>query len=238
MKIYTLFTDLGLVPYQKALDYQKKLFEEIVFIKKCNDDLPQCEKQVLYNHLIFCEHPHVYTLGKSGNETNLLINTLQLQEKRAEFVKTNRGGDITYHGPGQLVGYPILDLESLHLGTRQYIEKMEEAIILTLKEYGIESYKNPDAIGVWIAADKKRGERKIAAIGVKVSRQVSMHGFALNVCPDMDYFNHINPCGFIDKGVTSMDVELGYAPDFELLKVKLKKHLVEQLSIQLYDVEK
>lgn len=238
MKTLTLFTDLGLIPYQKALDYQKKLFDEIVFIKKCNDDLPRCEKQVLYNHLIFCEHPHVYTLGKSGNETNLLINTLQLQEKQAEFVKTNRGGDITYHGPGQLVGYPILDLESMHLGTRQYIEKMEEAIILTLKEYGIESYKNPDSIGIWIAEDSKRGERKIAAIGVKVSRQVSMHGFALNVSTNMDYFDHINPCGFTDKGVTSLEAELGYAPDFDSLKIKLKMHLVEQLSIQLYEVEK
>lgn len=235
MQIFTLFTDLGLVSYPDALSYQERLFEEILFIKKCNEELPQCEKQVQYNHLIFCEHPHVYTLGKSGKESNLLINTLQLQDKHAAFIKTNRGGDITYHGPGQLVGYPILDLESLHFGTRQYIEKMEDALILTLKEYGINSYRKDDVIGVWIAADKSRPERKIAAIGVKVSRYVSMHGFALNVSTNMDYFNYINPCGITDKGVTSMEKELGYAPDFTELKQKVKQNLVDQLALMLYE---
>jgi len=235
MQIFTLFTDLGLISYPDALNYQERLFEEILFIKKCNEELPQCEKQVQYNHLIFCEHPHVYTLGKSGNESNLLINTLQLQDKNAAFIKTNRGGDITYHGPGQLVGYPILDLESLHFGTRQYIEKMEDALILTLKEYGISSYRKNDVIGVWIEANKNSPERKIAAIGVKVSRYVSMHGFALNVSTNMDYFDYINPCGITNKGVTSMEKELGYAPDFLELKQKIKQHLVEQLALMLYE---
>ncbi len=236
MQVFTLFTDLGLIPYQKALDYQKKLFDEILFVKKCNETLPQCEKQGQYNHLIFCEHPHVYTLGKSGNESNLLINTLQLQSKQAEFVKTNRGGDITYHGPGQLVGYPVLDLEGLHLGTRQYIEKMEDAIILTLREYGIESYKKSDIIGVWLAEAENLPERKIAAIGVKISHQVTMHGFALNVTTNMDYFDYINPCGFIDKGVTSMEKELGFAPDSETLKSKLKQHLIQLLDLKIYEL--
>ncbi len=227
MEVFTIFNDLGLIPYQEALIYQTKLFDEILFIKNCNETLPQCEKHALYNHLIFCEHPHVYTLGKSGDESNLLINTLQLQAKNAEFVKTNRGGDITYHGPGQLVGYPILDLESLNLGTRQYIEKMEDAIIITLQELGI---------GVWIAETKEKPERKIAAIGVKISRKVSMHGFALNITTNMDYFNYINPCGFIDKGVTSIEKELGYAPDYESIKSKLMRNLIQQLELKIFEI--
>jgi len=238
MEVSTLFTDLGLMPYLKALNYQQKLFDEILCTKKNNESLPQCEIQPQYNHLLFCEHPHVYTLGKSGNKSNLLINTLQLQAKNAEFVKTNRGGDITYHGPGQLVGYPILDLDYLQIGTRQYIENMEEAIILTLKEYGIESYKKSDIIGVWLAQNETKPERKIAAIGVKVSRNVSMHGFALNVNTNMDYFNYINPCGYIDKGVTSMEQELGTAPDMNAVKTKLKIHLDQQLNLNLHEIGK
>lgn len=238
MEVFTLFTDLGLMPYLEALNYQKKLFDEILCAKRNNENLPQCEKQAQYNHLLFCEHPHVYTLGKSGDESNLLINTLQLQAKNAEFVKTNRGGDITYHGPGQLVGYPILDLDYLQIGTRQYIENMEDAIILTLKEYGIVSYKKTDIIGVWLAENEIKPERKIAAIGVRVSRNVSMHGFALNVNTNMDYFNNINPCGFIDKSVTSMKQELGTAPDMNSVKAKLKKHFDQQLNLNLLEIEK
>jgi lipoyl(octanoyl) transferase len=238
MDVFTIFNELGLIPYKEALEYQKKLFNEIIYIKNCNETLPQCEKQTLYNHLIFCEHPHVYTLGKSGDESNLLINTLQLKSKNVEFVKTNRGGDITYHGPGQLVGYPILDLEGLQLGTRQYIEKMEDTIILTLKDYGIESYKKSDIIGVWLSSKDQKPERKIAAIGVKISRRISMHGFALNVSTDMDYYNYINPCGILDKGVTSMEKELGYAPDYEELKNKLLDHLIHQLDLNLFELNK
>lgn len=237
MEIFTLYNDLGLIPYQKALEYQEKLFDEILQTKQYHGELSQYKKQTQYNHLIFCEHPHVYTLGKSGDESNLLINTLQLQAKNAEFVKTSRGGDITYHGPGQLVGYPVLDLEDLKLGVRQYIEKMADAISITLKEYGIDSYKKADTIGVWLSETDEKPERKIAAIGVKVSRFVSMHGFALNVTTNMDYFNYINPCGFIDKGVTSIEKELGYAPDYEILKSKLKQNLVKQLNLNLEELD-
>ena len=236
MDVLTLFNDLGIIPYQEALDHQEKLFNEVLYVKNCNLELSQCEKLVQYNHLIFCEHPHVYTLGKSGNESNLLVNTLQLQANNAEFVKTTRGGDITYHGPGQLVGYPILDLEDLQLGTKQYIEKMEDAIILTLKEYGLETYRKSDFIGVWLTEGSGKPERKIAAIGVKISRYVSMHGFALNVLTDMDYYNNINPCGILDKGVTSMEKELDYTPDFEEVKSKLKQNLVQQLDLKIYEM--
>jgi len=238
MDVFTLFNDIGIIPYQEALDHQEKLFNEVLYVKNCNLELSQCEKLVQYNHLIFCEHPHVYTLGKSGNEANLLINTLQLQTNDAEFVKTTRGGDITYHGPGQLVGYPILDLEGLQLGTKQYIEKMEDAIILTLKDYGLETYRKSDAIGVWLVERNGKPERKIAAIGVKISRYVSMHGFALNVTTNMDYYKSINPCGILDKGVTSMEKELDYTPDINEVKLKLKKHLAQQLDLNIYEMEK
>lgn len=236
MSSHTIFTDLGLIPYSEALEFQQKLFDEIIHLKILNESLPQCEKLANYNHLVFCEHPHVYTLGKSGDESNLLIDAIQLKANNADFVKTNRGGDITYHGPGQLVGYPILDLEDMQLGTRQYIEKMEEAIIQTLGDYGINSYKKNDAIGVWLAANKNESERKIAAIGVKISRAVSMHGFALNVNTNLDYFNYINPCGFIDKGVTSIEKELGYTPDYEVLKMKIKQNLAKKLSLSFYEM--
>ncbi len=235
MKIFTLFSDLATIPYQEALEYQEKLFKEVLYIKACNQALPHCEKQVQYHHLIFCEHPHVYTLGKSGNDSNLLIDSIQLKTKKAEFVKTNRGGDITYHGPGQLVGYPILDLESLRLGTRQYIEKMESALMLLLRDFGIESYIKNDAIGVWLAETKTKPERKIAAIGVKISRFVSMHGFALNVNTNMDYFSFINPCGFVDKGVSSMAEELGREINMALVKNKLRHYLSQELNLNLYN---
>jgi lipoyl(octanoyl) transferase len=236
MSSHTIFTNLGLIPYSEALDFQQKLFDELIHLKILNESLPQCEKLASYNHLIFCEHPHVYTLGKSGDESNLLIDAIQLKANNADFVKTNRGGDITYHGPGQLVGYPILDLEDMQLGTRQYIEKMEEAIIQTLGDYGIISYKKNDAIGVWLAANENESERKIAAIGVKISRAVSMHGFALNVNTNLDYFNYINPCGFIDKGVTSIEKEIGFTPDYEVLKMKIKQNLAKKLSLSFYEM--
>lgn len=236
MEVFTLFNDIGLVPYQEVLEHQEKLFNEVLYVKNCNLELSQCEKLLQNNHLIFCEHPHVYTLGKSGDESNLLINTLQLQATNAEFVKTSRGGDITYHGPGQLVGYPILDLEGLQIGTKQYIEKMEDAIILTLKEYGIESYRKSDTIGVWLTETADKPERKIAAVGVKISRFVSMHGFALNVTTNMDYYKSINPCGILDKGVTSMEKELGFSPDMKAVKSKLKQHLLQELDLKLYEI--
>ncbi|MBI9033597.1 MAG: lipoyl(octanoyl) transferase LipB [Bacteroidales bacterium] len=227
MKRKTIFQDLGTIEYQKAWDFQEKLFNEIIELKTQNRELPGCEQLEKYNHLLFCEHPHVYTLGKSGSEDNLLVNYIQLQAKDATFVRTNRGGDITYHGPGQIVGYPIIDLEDFDLGIKSYIHKMEEAIIEMLKEYGIQSDRMDGATGVWIDKDIPGKARKISAIGVRTSRFVSMHGFALNINTDLDYFNHINPCGFTDKGVTSLEKELGERQDInkaqDILRAKFEK---------------
>ena len=181
------------------------------------------------NLLVFCEHPHVYTLGKSGDEHNLLLNYMQLQVKDAVFVKTNRGGDITYHGPGQLVGYPIFDLANFDLGLKQYIYNIEEAIIKTLATYNIATTRLEGATGVWLDIDQPTC-RKICAIGVRSSRYVTMHGFALNVNTDLSYFNHINPCGFTDKGVTSMEKELGHKVDMEELNQKLRTSIEEQFQ--------
>jgi lipoyl(octanoyl) transferase len=210
------FTDWGLTEYNDAWQRQEELFNETIARKAAG--LPTT------NSLIFCEHPHVYTLGKSGDEHNLLIDYIQLQAKDARFVKTNRGGDITYHGPGQVVGYPIFDLANFNIGLRQYIYNIEEAIIRTLATYNIISERLDGATGVWLDTGKP-GCRKISAIGVRSSRYVTMHGFALNVNTDLSYFNHINPCGFVDKGVTSMQKELGAEVNFEELKHKLHQSI-------------
>ncbi len=227
MKKLSIFKDLGIIDYQEAWDYQEKLFNELIALKSNNKDLPMCEKVEVVSHLLFCEHPHVYTLGKSGSEDNLLVNYIQLQAKDASFYKINRGGDITYHGPGQIVGYPIIDLEEFGMGVKEYIYNIEEAIILTLKELGIESGRLEGAIGVWLDADKPGKARKICAIGVRTSRYVTMHGFAFNINTNLDYFNYINPCGFTDKGVTSLEKELGEKQDFEDLKARVKKNLTK-----------
>jgi lipoyl(octanoyl) transferase len=209
------FLDLGVAEYKKTWDRQEELLNGIVEIKKNNSN---GEKEVATpNYLIFVEHSHVYTLGKSGDAHNMLLNYIQLQAKDAVFIKTNRGGDITYHGPGQIVGYPILDLENFGMGLRQYIYSIEEAIIKALSEYGIEGTRDPNATGVWLDVGKPTA-RKICAIGVKSSRFVTMHGFALNINTDLEYFKHINPCGFSDKGVTSLEKELGSRQDFERAK--------------------
>jgi len=178
------------------------------------------------NHLIFVEHPHVYTLGKSGDEQNLLLNYIQLQAAHAQFFHTDRGGDITYHGPGQLVGYPIFDLENFGIGLRRYIYLMEESIINTIAEWGLEGSRDEKATGVWLDAGKP-GARKICAIGVKSSRFVTMHGFALNVNTDLTYFRHINPCGFTDRGVSSMEHELGKKVDMDRVKTVSLQKLAE-----------
>jgi lipoyl(octanoyl) transferase len=219
-----IFEDIGLIEYKHAWDYQEKCFNEIIDTKLYNRDHNGEQKEVV-NRLIFCEHPHVYTLGKSGAQNNLLINDEFLKKINATYFKTNRGGDITYHGPGQIVGYPILDLEELGLGVKEYIRDLEESIIRLLKDYGIESTRMDGATGVWHDAEKPGKARKICAIGVKVSRYVTMHGFAFNVNTDLTYFNHINPCGFVDKGVTSLEKELGEKQDFEKIKKELKKHI-------------
>lgn len=217
------FEDLGLIDYKKAWDYQEKLFNEILQAKSSRS--PQNKETK--NHLLFCEHPHVYTLGKSGDQSNLLINKNLLKQKGASFYRINRGGDITYHGPGQIVGYPILNLEKFGLGVKDYIFKLEESIIQTLKEYGIESSRLEGATGVWLDVKNPVEARKICAIGVRASRYVSMHGFAFNVNTDLSFYNLINPCGFTDKGVTSMEKELGKKSDFKKVQNILLRKFVE-----------
>jgi len=207
------FVDWGLIEYNEAWSKQEALFSKSVERKS--------EGLATDNFLVFCEHPHVYTLGKSGDEQNMLLNYIQLQAKHASFVQTNRGGDITYHGPGQVVGYPIFDLANFNLGLKQYIHYIEEAIIHTLSLYNIQSARLDGATGVWIDVGLPTC-RKICAIGVRSSRFVTMHGFALNVNTQLEYFNYINPCGFVDKGVTSMEKELGQKVDIEGLKLDLK----------------
>ena len=197
------YIDLGLKDYKACWDYQEERLQEVVAEKRSTG------KPTARNSFILVEHPHVYTLGKSGDEKNMLANTDFLKKIDATYYKINRGGDITYHGPGQLVGYPIIDLENLKIGVREYIEKMEDAIIATIAEYGLEGGRKEGATGVWLQADHKVRARKICAIGVRVSRYVTMHGFALNVNTDMRYYNYINPCGFASSAVTSIQQELG-----------------------------
>lgn len=230
MEIYSDFRDLGVIDYKEAWDLQEQLFDEIVSLKLHNRENPD-NKQKIVNHLLFCEHPHVFTLGRSGQESNLLIPESLLKQIDAKFYKINRGGDITYHGPGQIVGYPILDLESLGLGIKDYIHLLEEAIITTLAEYGVRTSRLDGATGVWLDSDKAGKARKICAIGVRASRFVSMHGFALNINTDLSYFRHINPCGFIDKGVTSLQQELGAEQDMEAIKKVLHKKLSEAFKL-------
>ena len=182
--------------------------------------------------LIFVEHPHVYTLGKSGSENNLLIDHIQLQTKDAKFYRTNRGGDITYHGPGQIVGYPIFDLEKIGASLKEYIHRLEEAIILTVSHFGIPASRLGGATGVWLDTDKNAKTRKICAIGVRASRNVTMHGFAFNVNTDLTYFDYINPCGFTDKEVTSLEKELGVKQDFEDVKLLVRNNLQKVFGLK------
>jgi lipoyl(octanoyl) transferase len=226
------FQDIGLKPYQEAWDYQETLFNLIISQKLANEKNDTDHKLLTDNYLLFCEHPHVFTLGKSGSEDNLLVNFLQLKAKSAEFIRTNRGGDITYHGPGQIVGYPILNLEYFVKGIREYIEKLEESIILALKAYGLKGERLTGATGVWLDTGIPGKTRKICAIGVRTSRWVSMHGFAFNVNTDLGYFNLINPCGFTDKTVTSLEKELGTVQNPEEVKGILKSSIASVFGIE------
>lgn len=210
------YKDLGLKDYKECWDYQEEI------LKKVQTDKLSKNKPTALNSFLLVEHPHVYTLGKSGDEHNLLVQGDFLKKINATYYKINRGGDITYHGPGQLVGYPIIDLEYFKIGVREYIEKMEDAIIATLAHYGIKGGRKEGATGVWLDSDKPAKARKICAIGVRVSRYVSMHGFALNVNTDMRYFNYINPCGFLTYGVTSLERELGKKIDMSEVKEVIK----------------
>jgi lipoyl(octanoyl) transferase len=228
--VHVVFQDLGRIDYKQAWDYQEKLFDQIIAIKRQN----RREETNLEtsSYLLFCEHPHVYTLGKSGDEKNLLVNQEYLKSRGATFHKINRGGDITYHGPGQIVGYPILDLENFFTDIHKYLRFLEEAVIQTLAEYGIESGRSDGETGVWLDSGTKNA-RKICALGVRSSRWVTMHGFAFNVNPDLDYFGNIIPCGIIDKSVTSMEQELGKKVDIQEVKDKLKVHLATIFEMNL-----
>ena len=216
---------MGLTEYQKAWDYQEELFKSTIEIKLANRELPKSEQKPTPNYLLFCQHPHVYTLGKSGKEEHLLLDEDGLNSKQATFYKINRGGDITYHGPGQLVGYPIFDLDNFFTDIHQYLRLLEEAIIKTLEDYGITAGRIEGLTGVWLDHVQKRNPRKICAIGVKTSRWVTMHGFALNVNAHLDYFNNIVPCGISDKAVTSLHVELGKAVDMNEVSDRVKHYL-------------
>jgi len=225
-----IFKDLGTIDYKKAWDFQEKLFNEAINQKiKGNNIL---------NYLLFCEHPHVYTLGRNGKKENLLISEEQIRLINASYYHINRGGDITYHGPGQIVVYPIFDLEELGLTLKQYIENLEQIIIDCLADYNITAGRLAGATGVWLDSGIKGRERKICAIGVRISRFVTMHGLAFNVNTNLDYFNYINPCGFVDKGVTSMKEELKKEQSLDEVKQNLLKHFTRSLHLSEFVINR
>ncbi|GCC50969.1 lipoate-protein ligase B [Chryseotalea sanaruensis] len=232
----TTFTDLGLIDYKEAWDYQASLFNDILAIKSSNRNLPEEEQAITKNFLLFCEHPHVYTLGKSGDEKNLLLDQTALKQVNASYYHINRGGDITYHGPGQLIVYPVIDMENFFTDIHKYMRLLEEAVILTCQTYGVESGRIAGLTGVWLGDAANENERKISALGVKTSRWVTMHGLAFNVNTDLSYFNHIVPCGIDDKAVTSLQQELGRPIDMEEVKQHMKKHLTSLFGMQLVRV--
>jgi lipoyl(octanoyl) transferase len=228
-----VFKDLGSMDYKVCWDLQEKLFNETVNQKITNRNVAESLQIETQNHLLFVEHPHVYTLGKSGNDSHLLINDNQLQEKEASYYKINRGGDITYHGPGQIVAYPILDLDHFFTDIHKYLRLLEETIILTLDEYGIKAGRSKGETGVWLDADDVFKARKICAMGVRCSRWVTMHGWGFNVNSNLDYFKNIIPCGIQDKAVTSLNKELGQDVDVNLIKQKLKTHFSHLFECEL-----
>lgn len=229
------FRHLGQMDYKEAWDYQTELFNDIVQTKLSNRRLTDIGEQPepTKNYLLFVEHPHVYTLGKSGDANHLLLSEEGLKEKNATYYEINRGGDITYHGPGQLVGYPILDLENFFTDIHKYLRLIEEAVILTLAEYGIKAGRIEKLTGVWIDYEEQINPRKICALGVKTSRWVTMHGFAFNINAHLDYFNNIIPCGITDKAVTSMEKELGRKMDMQEVEGRVKAHLAELFEMEL-----
>lgn len=246
IKQQVIFQDLGLMEYKEAWDYQEKLLQENLRKKSAISSLqlavndsqlvqePTANSQLqTVHHLLFVEHPPVYTLGKSGNIENVLINEEMRSRKGIEFFRTNRGGDITFHGPQQIVGYPILDLEKFETDIGKYLRKIEEMIIATLAEYGIKGDRSPGETGVWIDPDVKGRERKICAIGVRTSRWITMHGFAFNVNTDLNYFNFIIPCGISNKQVTSLEKELGHKVDMDEAKKKVKRNFEKVFGVEL-----
>lgn len=238
-----IFRDLGGMDYKTAWDYQESLLQENVRIKselrsRQSEGASTVNGQLsTVNYLLFVEHPPVYTLGKSGHIENVLLSEENLKARGIDFFRTNRGGDITFHGPQQIVGYPILDLEKFYTDIGKYLRNIEEVIILTLKEYGIESGRSAGETGVWLDADKKGRERKICAIGVRSSRWITMHGFAFNINTDLDYFNFIIPCGIQDKQVTSLQKELGRPVDFGEAKEKVKRNFEKVFEAELRSID-
>lgn len=228
-----LFEDLGIIDYKSAWDYQEKLLQENVAIKtaaRFNNDSTNVATK---HHFLLCEHPPVYTLGKSGDISNVLISDEERNEKNIEFFRTNRGGDITFHGLQQIVGYPIIDLEKFYTDIGKYLRNVEEVIILTIAEYGIKGERSAGETGVWICPGIKGLERKICAIGVRCSRWITMHGFALNVNTDLGYFNHIIPCGIVNKQVTSIEKEVGEKVNYEEAKSKIRKNFEIVFDVKL-----
>lgn len=231
MSYHVKYEDIGLRDYKEVWDYQAEIFKRLVDKKK---DIVQRQYQNDFNEpgtLLFVEHPHVYTIGKSGSEDNLLINSIQLKANNATFYRIDRGGDITYHGPGQIVGYPIFDLEEIGIGLKEYIFRIEEAIIRTISAFGLTGSRLNGGTGVWLDPEVPGRARKICAIGVKASKYITMHGFAFNVNTDLRYFNYINPCGFTDKGVTSLEKELGENQSMKKIKEIIKNSFREVFDL-------
>ena len=231
---HVIFKDSGVIDYKTAWDYQEKLLQENIAVKAANrNDPANAEQNQTQHYFILCEHNPVYTLGKSGDIKNVLMSETELSINNIDFFRTNRGGDITFHGPGQIVGYPILDLEKYYTDLGKYLRNLEEIIILTLAEYGIEGSRSPGQTGVWLEPGVKGRERKICAIGVRCSRWITMHGFALNVNTDLSYFNNIIPCGISDKQVTSLEKELGIKQDYKEVKEKVKNNFAKVFQAHL-----
>ena len=228
------YNDLGRMAYSECWDLQRSLFERMLASKALAADAQQPESNPdMAGWLLLVEHNPVYTLGKSGKSSNMLVTEAYLRSIGAEFFHIDRGGDVTFHGPEQIVGYPILDLERLGIGLRDYIDSLEQAIIEVCQMWGVEAGRINGASGVWIEPEGLR-PRKICAIGVRASRYVTMHGFAMNVATDLRYFSHINPCGFVDKGVTSLEKEVGHEVDVEQVKMQIINRLSEKLNVKIY----
>jgi lipoyl(octanoyl) transferase len=248
MKQKVLFEDLGQMRYKPAWDYQEHLLQQNLAIKSearklqmagaavfSEDSQASGPKQETTNYLLFVEHPPVYTLGKSGDVKHILITEAEMKERGIEYYPTNRGGDITFHGPQQVVGYPVLDLEKFETDIGKYLRRLEEVIICTMAEYGLQGKRSHGETGVWLEPDKVGKERKICAMGVRCSRWITMHGFAFNANTDLAYFDSIVPCGIENKQVTSLEKELGYQVDFEEVKEKLKVNFEKVFDVEFID---
>lgn len=231
----TRFIDLGHIAYNDAWDLQTSLFEKTLTVKTRNRSLAEGQREPTDNYLLFCEHPHVYTLGKSGKQSNLLLKDEELANIKATYYHINRGGDITYHGPGQIVGYPIFDLDNFFTDIHKYMRALEEIIIRTVDAYGVNAGRIPGLTGVWVDHENHAAARKICAFGVRASRWVTMHGFALNVNTDLNYFGYIIPCGISDKAVTSLQKETGALISMADVSAILKRNFADVFGLDLVD---